>query len=563
LYKFIIVTFNNQNYIGKMAFALGTTTAAGDGNVSEITAKITSLTLPTVENLQIDELAFYFQKKITYLSITSNVTYIGTGAFASCYCLTEIHIASYTTVIERKVFSYDLNGTTIGSSTRAIIYCHFLESNYSSTYFKENWNYSNLTVVYNVTPSTFYSNPITYALHNGNTPTAEITRVNSGTTSVTIPSTITSNNVTYSVNRINDYAFYYCNLTSLTIPTTITSIGANALYGCTNLTTLTLPFVGATSTSTGNSDSVLGYLFGTTNISNTTSTKQYYTNGNTTYYIPTSLVNVTITNQAAIPQGAFYNCNNLTTITIQNCTSYGTKCMFGCNSLTTPFIGSASTSGTGYVSVLGYLFGSSSFSSSTKTSQYTSVTVSNYSISSSSTTNYYIPNSLVTVNVTNQTTLPIGAFSNCTKITTINLSATTTIETYAFYNMSQSFTLTLPTSTLTTIKTHAFDTLSSLSSSNINLSSCTALSTIEKNGFYNVNGFDGSNIILQSSVQTVVQDSFYSSSTSYTYNILSSSTSAVVTYDSTTNVKWYYFDSTNNTTAGTWHYENGTATPVD
>jgi len=52
----------------------------------------------------------------------------------------------------------------------------------------------------------------------------------SGLTSVTIPNSVTA---------IFDYAFYYCSgLTSITIPDSVTSIGDYAFYGCSGLTTI-------------------------------------------------------------------------------------------------------------------------------------------------------------------------------------------------------------------------------------------------------------------------------------------------------------------------------------
>ena len=56
------------------------------------------------------------------------------------------------------------------------------------------------------------------------------------TGSITIPSTVTYNSITYSVTRIGEYAFQSCNeLTSITIPETIISIGDGVFSGCTSL----------------------------------------------------------------------------------------------------------------------------------------------------------------------------------------------------------------------------------------------------------------------------------------------------------------------------------------
>ena len=102
-------------------------------------------------------------------------------------------------------------------------------------------------------------------------------------------------------------AFYGCSkLTSITISNTVTSIGSAALSGCSSLESVTLPFVGSSATATSASSTTLfGYIFGTTQYSGSTSITQYYSSSSSkTYYIPTSLTKVTV-NGGRILYGAF------------------------------------------------------------------------------------------------------------------------------------------------------------------------------------------------------------------------------------------------------------------
>ena len=60
--------------------------------------------------------------------------------------------------------------------------------------------------------------------------------------SLTIPPSVTYNGITFSVTSIGIDAFYGCSgLTSVTIPTSVTSIGSAAFLNCSGLTSVTIP----------------------------------------------------------------------------------------------------------------------------------------------------------------------------------------------------------------------------------------------------------------------------------------------------------------------------------
>ena len=73
--------------------------------------------------------------------------------------------------------------------------------------------------------------------------TAEVTKDdNFYSGDVTIPETITVDNVVYNVTSIGREAFVGCyDLTSITIPNSVTSIGVGAFSSCTGLTSITIP----------------------------------------------------------------------------------------------------------------------------------------------------------------------------------------------------------------------------------------------------------------------------------------------------------------------------------
>ena len=148
-----------------------------------------------------------------------------------------------------------------------------------------------LSVIFSISASAYdvevdgiYYNIVTKAK------TAEVTEGdNEYSGDVTIPETITVDNVVHNVTSIGDYAFEECSsLTSITIPNSVTSIGEWAFSYCSGLTSVTIP-------------------------NSVTSIGEY------TFYECSGLTSVTIPNSVtSIGNWAFSGCGGLTSITIPN-----------------------------------------------------------------------------------------------------------------------------------------------------------------------------------------------------------------------------------------------------
>ena len=141
-----------------------------------------------------------------------------------------------------------------------------------------------------------------------------------GLTSITIPNSVTS---------IGGGAFYQCiGLTSITIPNSVTSIGGGAFYQCISLTSITIPN-GVTSIGSG----AFRECTGLTSIDIPNSVTSI---GDETFDQCYGLTSVTIGNSVtSIGEYAFSYCGNLTTITIGNSvTSIGNYAFNKCSNLT-------------------------------------------------------------------------------------------------------------------------------------------------------------------------------------------------------------------------------------
>ncbi len=320
--------------------------------------------------------------------------------------------------------------------------------------------------------------------------TVKITKYNGSAKTVDIPAKIDGMNVT----GIRSSVFRnYTNLTSITIPDSVTEIDSSAFEGCTSLTAISIATGNQNYVSVNgvlyNKDktTIICYPAGKKD-KNYTITDGAMSIGYSAFYGCTSLTSITIPNSVtSIADSAFYGCTSLTSMTIPNSvTSISDNAFANCTSLTAINI---ATENQNYVSVNGVLYNKDRttiicYPEGKKDKNYEIIDGvtdigSGAFLDCTSLTSITIPNSVTTIGSSAfgwctsliSITIPdgvmsinYGTFSCCTNLESVIIpDGVTSIDWYAFIDCTSLKSITIPGS-VTSISNGAFLNCTNLTS---------------------------------------------------------------------------------------------------
>ena len=343
---------------------------------------------------------------------------------------------------------------------------------------------------------------------------------------IVIPSEITYNNVTCNVISIGEQAFRECyGLTSITIPNSVTSIGERAFSGCNGLESIVVEKGNTKYDSRDNCNAIIETENNTliAGCKKTIIPNSVTSIGEDAFYSCSGLTSVIIGNSVtSIGSGAFHNCSALTSITIPNSvtsignwafrecsgltsvtipnsvTSIGSDAFSGCSGLTSITIPNSVTSiGS---SAFVYCSGLESIVVEESNTKYDSRNNCNAIIEKESNTlitgckNSVIPNSV--------TSIGYDAFGGCDGLTSITIpNSVTSIGESAFLDCSGLTSITIPNS-VTSIGDYAFGWCSGLTSITIPNS----ITSIGSSAFYDCDGL--TSITIPNSVTSIGNEAF-------------------------------------------------------
>ena len=331
---------------------------------------LTEVTLPDGLT-QIEFNTFYDCSALEKVTLPEGITYIGDKAFYNCSALTELTVWAITPpTLGSDAF------TGVGSSLVVKVPAEGLPAYQTA----DIWQ--NFTLQGNG-QAPFVVGNLKYRVTSQTGNTVEVMGYQTAPTgALTIPATVTCNEVTYTVTGIKEQVFANCSaLTSVSLPDGLTSIGNaafkycsslatvnigsglttignEAFFNCTSLTGITIPntvtsigiaafrYSGLTTASIGNGVTTIGNntFANCTSLTGITLPDGLTTIGNSAFSNCTSLTGITLPDGlTTIGDEAFFNCTLLTGITIPNTVTSIGIAAFKYSGLTTASIGNGVT----------------------------------------------------------------------------------------------------------------------------------------------------------------------------------------------------------------------------
>ena len=297
--------------------------------------RLASVTLGNkVETIGAD--SFTGCESLTSIVIPNSVTYIGEGAFSGCSNLTKIYC--YPEKIP------EIGANAFGNHTNSILHVPAnLVEDYSNA---ELWKDFGSIAALDSSIDGFY-----YCF-NSNDKTAKVASASDDYSgALTIPSAVSYNGENYNVTSIGTSAFYGCSgITSITIPSYISNIGEKAFTGCYGISSIVVDEGNSKYESRDNCNAIIEKMSNTLlmGCKKTVIPDGIKTIGDFAFYNCSGLSSVIIPNSVeSIGNNAFEGCKDMTSITLGNgLTTIGEEAFIGCSGLTSLSIpGSVKTIG--------------------------------------------------------------------------------------------------------------------------------------------------------------------------------------------------------------------------